>query len=185
MWLEKVRNGFVQVLNESGLHYVRPSQFERFRLLWIFRNFSILPQQVLSLRQQRFVSDLCSEERMFQYWGPNERERSMLIGTLLSSCLPPSTQDRRTFQRAPVEFEVRYGLGRDLTAGHGYDFSAGGLALIGPKSYPPGSEIEVRYRLPSEVNWTAVRVLVRHRNGQRMGVAFLNSGARQLTQPPV
>jgi hypothetical protein len=97
--LEKLRNGFVQVFNESGLHYVRPSQFEKLRLLWMFRNFSILPQQVLSPRQQRFVADLCSEKRMFQYWVPNERERSPLIGTLVSSCLPPSHQDRRAFPR--------------------------------------------------------------------------------------
>jgi hypothetical protein len=174
VWLENLRNGFVQVLGESGLQYVRPSWSERLRLVWIFRNFSILPQQVLSPRQQQFVSELCSDERMFQHWGPEEHQRGQLIGTLLRSCVPPSREDRRSFPRAPVEFEVRYGLGGNLTEGQGCDFSGGGLALIGPKSYSPGTEIEVQYRLPSEVKWTTVRVLVRHQNGQRMGVAFLN-----------
>ncbi len=173
---QKLRTGFVQVLTESGLHYVRPSWLEKLRLLWIFRNFSILPQQVLSRRQQRLVARLCSDERLFRYWGPDERERSQLIGTLLTASLRISHHDRRATTRSPVEFEVRYGLGRDLTTGQGYDFSSAGLALTGPRSYAPGTEIEVHYRLPSQVKWTAVRVLVRYQNGQSMGVAFLNFG---------
>jgi hypothetical protein len=111
MWLEKLRNGFVQVLTASGSHYVRPSRFEKLRLLWIFRNFSILPQEVLSPRQQRFVADLCSEERMFRHWGPNEQDRSRLIGTLCNPCPPPWHQPRHASLRPPVEVEVRNGLG--------------------------------------------------------------------------
>jgi hypothetical protein len=88
MWFEKLRNGFVQVLTASGSRYVRPSRFETLRLLWIFRNFSILSLKVLTPGQQRFVTGLCSEKRMFQSWEPNEQLRCHLIGILMDSCLP-------------------------------------------------------------------------------------------------
>ncbi len=174
MWLEKLTDGFLQVLTDQGPHFVKLSFTERLRLIWMFRNFSILPQQVLTPRQQRLLSEVCAEERMFQFWGPEEAQRGQVIGTIVGSVLPSSRlEERRVQPRCPVMFEVRYGLGKDLMAGEGNDFGGGGLAFSGPKSYPPGTELELRYRLTPQENWTRVRALVRHRQGDRMGVEFL------------
>lgn len=85
MPLDKLRYGFVEVRTQTGPRYVKPKFWERLRLVWIFRNFYILPRQVLNESQQRFINSLCTQERMFQGWGPNEQERGQLIGTLLMS----------------------------------------------------------------------------------------------------
>jgi hypothetical protein len=181
MWLEKLSDGFLQVLTDTGAHYVKPSFLERLRLLWMFRNFSILPQQVLTLRQRAFLSQVCAEQRMFRFWGPGEQERFHLIGTLMTSVLPAGRGDeRRTSGRCPVQFEVRYGIGKDFSAGEGFDFGNGGLAFRGPRSYPAGTELELSYRMEPQMKWTTVRALVRHCSGDRIGVEFLtvNTDAR-------
>ena len=85
MALGKLRYGFVEVRTGSGPCYVRPKFWERLRLVWIFRNFAMLPQQVLKPSQQRFISSLCEEGRMYHGWGPKEQERAELIGTLISA----------------------------------------------------------------------------------------------------
>jgi PilZ domain len=175
MWLEKLIYGVLQVLTTTGQHHVRLSFIERLRLIWIFRNFSILPQQVLTSRQRCLVSGICAEERMLQYWGPGERERSPFIGTLMLSVFPRTRRadEKRTNDRYAVPFEVRYGVGKDLAVGEGCDLGAEGLAFVGPTSYAPGTELELRYRLEPQAMWTRVRALVRHVNGSRTGVEFL------------
>lgn len=82
MELGKLRYGFLQVDTLAGQRSVKPTFFERLRLVWTFRNFSILSAPVLTAREQRLVASLCSPERMIQCWEPNERERAELIGTL-------------------------------------------------------------------------------------------------------
>ncbi len=184
MWLEKLSDGFLQVLTDQGPHYVKLSFGERLRLMWMFRNFSILPQQVLTLRQQRLLSQVCAEARMFQFWGPQESQRGQVIGTIVGSVLPSLRPDERREQpRCPVQFDVLYGMGKDLVAGAGNDFGGGGLAFTGPKSYAPGTELEVRYRLTPQENWTRVRALVRHRQGDRMGVEFLSVSRTRRAVP--
>ena len=42
MALEKLRYGFLQIQTAAGVRYVQPRFGERVRLLWIFRNFSII-----------------------------------------------------------------------------------------------------------------------------------------------
>lgn len=102
-------------------------------------------------------------------------ERRPLIGTLVTCDFPvsPNTDDRRRTSRCPVQFEILYGIGDNLIAGEGYDFGGGGLGFIGPKQYPSGAELELRYRLQTDQEWIKVRALVRHRQGNRMGVEFL------------
>jgi len=58
MWMEKIRHGVLEVQSENGLRYVRPSLGERIRLLWTFRNFQLLPQQVLNQRELALVAGL-------------------------------------------------------------------------------------------------------------------------------
>jgi hypothetical protein len=63
MWIRKLADGVLQVDTPIGPRYIRPDLFERASLLWTFRNFDSLPQQVLSDREQRMVDRLCREHR--------------------------------------------------------------------------------------------------------------------------
>jgi len=64
MLIEKLAGGVVQVQTPIGPRYVLPSSFlQRVYLLWMFRNFPILPHAVLSRRQQRMIDRLCTEQR--------------------------------------------------------------------------------------------------------------------------
>lgn len=64
MFIEKLAGGVVQVQTPIGPRYVLPSSFlQRVYLLWMFRNFPILPHAVLSRRQQRMIDRMCSEQR--------------------------------------------------------------------------------------------------------------------------
>lgn len=58
MWMEKIRHGVLEVQSENGLSFVRPSLGERIRLLWTFRNFQLLPHQVLNQRELALVAGL-------------------------------------------------------------------------------------------------------------------------------
>ena len=68
MWMEKIRHGVLEVQSENGLRYVRPSLGERIRLLWTFRNFQLLPHEVLNQRELALVAGLL-ESGKFQHYG--------------------------------------------------------------------------------------------------------------------
>jgi len=63
MWIHKLADGVLQVDAPIGTRYIRPKFIERAALLWTFRNFDSLPQQVLSPREQRMIDRLCHEHR--------------------------------------------------------------------------------------------------------------------------
>lgn len=62
MWIEKLADGVLQVETPIGARFIRPNFLERAYLLWMFRNFDSLPQQVLGAREQRLIDRLCSEQ---------------------------------------------------------------------------------------------------------------------------
>jgi hypothetical protein len=59
MWMEKLSNGVLCVQTALGPRYIQPTFGQRLYLTWVFRNFASLPEQVLSGRQRRLVSELC------------------------------------------------------------------------------------------------------------------------------
>ena|SRR5919109_163040 len=63
MWMERIRSGVLEVHTETGPCYVRPSLRERMRLLWTFRNFRLLPREVLSERELTLVSALLQRSK--------------------------------------------------------------------------------------------------------------------------
>jgi len=63
MWMEKLADGVLQVDTPIGPRFIQPNLIQRARLLWTFRNFLSLPQQVLSAREQRLIDCLCREQR--------------------------------------------------------------------------------------------------------------------------
>ena len=56
--MERIRSGVLEVHTDSGPCYLRPSLSQRIRLLWTFRNFRLLPRQVLSQRELTLVEAL-------------------------------------------------------------------------------------------------------------------------------
>lgn len=63
MWLEKMFAGVLRVLTPLGPRYIKLSLAQRIYLLWIFRHFQVLPLQVLTPAQRRFMDGLCVEPR--------------------------------------------------------------------------------------------------------------------------
>ena len=61
MWIEKLVAGVLQVDTAIGPRFVQLNIKQRAYLLWMFRHFPSLPQQVLSPREQRMVDRMCEE----------------------------------------------------------------------------------------------------------------------------
>lgn len=55
---QKIRSGLIELRTSSGLLYVNPSVWQRVYLLWTFRNFHRLPQEVLNKRQRQLIETL-------------------------------------------------------------------------------------------------------------------------------
>jgi TonB family protein len=55
---QKIRSGLVELRTHNGPLYVSPSVWQRVYLLWTFRNFHRLPQQVLNQRQRQLIEQL-------------------------------------------------------------------------------------------------------------------------------
>jgi hypothetical protein len=63
MWIEKLTDGVLQLDTPIGPRYVQPNLAQRAYLIWTFRNFFSLPQQVLRPWQRRLIDRLWSENR--------------------------------------------------------------------------------------------------------------------------
>lgn len=88
----------------------------------------------------------------------------------------PTGADRRVTPRANAQFEVRYGKGEDVEVAQACDISATGIGLLGPKQYPVGAEIELRFRPPmsEKGDLIVMKAKVRHSTSNRMGLEFVN-----------
>jgi hypothetical protein len=63
MWIEKLAGGVLEVDTPIGPRYVQPNFKQRACLLWIFRNFPSLPQQVLYAWERQLIDRLWSENK--------------------------------------------------------------------------------------------------------------------------
>src|SRR5271169_679584 len=63
MWIEKLTDGVVALDTPIGPRYVQPNLVQRAFLIWTFRNFFSLPQQVLRPWQLRLIDRLWGENR--------------------------------------------------------------------------------------------------------------------------
>lgn len=82
MWMDKVSDGVLRVLTPLGPRYIKPSLLQRLYLVWIFRHFDRLPQQVLSTRQQRLVDELYMSQHFVSLWRTNGAGEVPVIGTV-------------------------------------------------------------------------------------------------------
>jgi hypothetical protein len=63
MWIEKLTDGVLELDTPIGPRYLQLSLLQRVYLMWTFRNFFSLPQQVLLPWERRLVDDLWSENK--------------------------------------------------------------------------------------------------------------------------
>lgn len=88
------------------------------------------------------------------------------------------TSERRAAHRVSSDIEVRYGTSGELILAEACDLSQHGIGLLGPKLFPIGSEVELRFRAPREGTGTStllfLRGTVRHSTGSRMGLQFID-----------
>jgi hypothetical protein len=81
MWMDKLCVGVVRVLTPIGPRYIQPTSFrQRLYLMWTFRHFHTLPQQVLRSWQRRLIERLCAEHRFISL--PDTMDDAPLIGTV-------------------------------------------------------------------------------------------------------
>jgi hypothetical protein len=82
MWMEKLAVGVLRVQTPLGPRYIAPTFWQRVQLLWIFRNFEVLPLQVLTPWQQRLIDELCAERRFVSLSTPAMMEDAPVLGTV-------------------------------------------------------------------------------------------------------
>jgi hypothetical protein len=104
MLIEKLAAGVVKVQTPIGPRYVMPSFSQRVYLLWMFRNFPILPHAVLNQRQQRMIDRMCSEQRFASMAYADGMDEAPVIGTVEHR--PPIGADQLP-QRRPATAEAR------------------------------------------------------------------------------
>ena len=63
MLIDKICRGVLAVETDCGVRYVQPSLLERIRLLWTFRNFRVLPEEVLNRYERNLIDSLCRKGR--------------------------------------------------------------------------------------------------------------------------
>lgn len=110
MLIEKLAGGVVRVHTPIGPRYVMPSFLQRVYLLWMFRNFPILPHAVLSRRQQRLIDQMCSEQRFESRAYVEGMDEAPVIGTVerrpvVAQPLPPRRP--AVSETAPLAAEAR------------------------------------------------------------------------------
>src|ERR1700738_4085450 len=91
MWIEKLTDGVLEVDTPIGPRYVQPNLVQRAYLIWTFRNFVSLPQQVLRPWERRLIDRLWSENRFV---------------SVSAAGAPPRHRLAKIERRAPVLAEV-------------------------------------------------------------------------------
>jgi hypothetical protein len=91
MWIEKLTDGVLELDTPIGPRYVQPNFAQRAYLIWTFRNFFSLPQQVLLPWERRLVDGL---------WGGNHFVSLSVAGK------PDRPVIGRIERRAPTQAEA-------------------------------------------------------------------------------
>ncbi|HET9406164.1 MAG TPA: hypothetical protein VFO39_02900 [Candidatus Sulfotelmatobacter sp.] len=107
MWIEKLAGGVVRVQTPIGPRYVLPSFSQRLYLIWMFRNFPVLPHAVLNRRQQRLIDRMCAEQRFASMAYADGMDEAPVIGTIERR--PPVGAESLSARR-PAVSEGRNGI---------------------------------------------------------------------------
>jgi len=94
MLIEKLARGVLELDTPVGPRYLQPNFFERAFLMWTFRNFFSLPQQVLRTSEAELIDRLLNENRFIPRSSIGVQDRPV-IGRIerrspaLAEALPP------------------------------------------------------------------------------------------------
>jgi hypothetical protein len=78
MWIEKLTAGVLELDTPIGPRFVKPNFVERAYLMWTFRNFFSLPQQVLRPWERRLIDRLWSGNRFVTLRAVDPRDRPVI-----------------------------------------------------------------------------------------------------------
>jgi hypothetical protein len=113
MLIDKLADGVLEIDTPIGPRYVQPNFAERAYLLWTFRNFFSLPQEVLRPWQQRLVERLWSESRFVSLRIDGSSERPV-IGRVERR--PSPQADVLPFPKAPSKAQKASGTEREAAS---------------------------------------------------------------------
>lgn len=87
----------------------------------------------------------------------------------------------RSEPRARANFKVTYRASGESYEATAVDLSHSGIGIVGPKVFPEGAELELRFRPPQQVEGALICMAARVRNvsGSRMGMELVNVGLNQ------
>ena len=103
MWIKKLTDGVLELDTPIGSRYVQPNLMQRVYLMWTFRNFLSLPQQVLRPWEHRLVDRLRSENRFVSLSGAGANERPV-IGKIERRA--PVQEEIVPLRKPPVRQEI-------------------------------------------------------------------------------
>jgi hypothetical protein len=78
MWIEKLTDGVLELDTPLGPRYLQPNLVQRAYLMWTFRNFFSLPQQVLRLWERRLIDRLWNNNRFVSLSAVGTRDRPVI-----------------------------------------------------------------------------------------------------------
>lgn len=78
MWIEKLADGVLELDTPIGVRYVQPNFVQRAYLIWTFRNFCSLPQQVLRPWERRLIDGLWKDNRFVSLRVPGASDRPVI-----------------------------------------------------------------------------------------------------------
>ena len=82
MLIRKLSAGVLRVVTPLGPRYIKPTFSQRLYLVWIFRNFEMLPLQVLSSRQRMLIESLCVQQQFMSMHPAETVEDFPVIGSV-------------------------------------------------------------------------------------------------------
>jgi hypothetical protein len=89
--------------------------------------------------------------------------------------------NRRAFPRWAAQFELRFGVGKELREAEMIEIGEGGLSFYSTEPMALETEINIEYRLNSDAQqsgnadgWVRLKAIVRHVRDGKIGVEFLN-----------
>lgn len=78
MWIDKLADGVLELDTPIGPRYVQPSFLQRAHLMWTFRNFFSLPQQVLRPSEIKLIDQLCNDNRFVSRMAAGSHDRPVI-----------------------------------------------------------------------------------------------------------
>jgi hypothetical protein len=109
MLIDKICRGVLAVETDCGVRYVQPSLLERIRLLWAFRNFHLLPEEVLNRHERALIDALRRNGRVLANRNGHGDLSLRCIGTVERSVPRPQPQPKSTVLKPPARVQTAPG----------------------------------------------------------------------------